>query len=262
VVMGHSMGVNVLLQLLALHGHHSVSGLVLLDQSPKNMGLSGEVVVDPTFPSEVVTFAPERLQQWLPRYLAFDAAIDVAADFGILNVTELQEQPQPYYQIDAAMLDQFHAADEDQTGNASLTRRYMTQTTDGLLAWMRYLGASNGKVMALLMQSSMEQDMTGVASQVREAGLPFLWYGGEHSLVNLETIVWSARNMAPCRDAPNRTTDVEFGTLTSFCSGLQAGSMFELLRFQGSAGTHCPWLNVDGSAKVFMDTVTSFVSRV
>jgi len=201
--------------------------------------MGGEVVVDPTFPSEVVTFTPERLQQWLPRYLAFDASIDVAADFGILNVTELQGQPQLYYQIDAAMLDQFHAADEDQTGNASLTGRYMTQTTDGLLAWMRYLGASNGKVMALLMQSSMEQDMTGVASQVREAGLPFLWYGGEHSLVNLEAIVWSARTMAPCRDAPNRTTDVEFGTLT-----------------------HCPWLNVDGSAKVFMVTVTSFVSRV
>lgn len=261
VLLGHSMGVNVLLQLLALHGAHVADGLVLLDDSPKNMDLSAGLVVDPTFPSELVTFTPDRLHTWLPRYMAYDYSIDVANDPDTMNLTELRGQWQPYYDLDAAILDQFHAADE---GNADGNGRpsFMTQTTKGLLSWMHYLGPNNGKVMALTMVSSMEQDMTGVASQVREARVPFLWYGGEQSLLNLETIVWSAQTMAPCDHKTNHTTDLGFGSLTSFCLDSQSVSAFELLQLRGNAGVHCPWLNEDGSAKVFMDTVSGFLSRL
>jgi hypothetical protein len=267
------MGVNVLLQLLALHGAHVADGLVLLDDSPKNMDLSGGLVVDPTFPSELVTFTPDLLHTWIRRYMAYNASIEVAGNSGTLNLTELKGQWQPYYDLDAAILDQFHAVDEGhadgETAEGMLSwmqllnrSSFMTQTTEGLLSWMHYLGPNNGKVMALTMVSSMEQDMTGVASQVREAKVPFLWYGGEQSLLPLETVVWSAQTMAPCDHKTNHTTDLGFGSLTSFCPDSQAMSSFELLQLRGTAGVHCPWLNEDGSAKIFMDTVSAFLSRM
>jgi len=68
--------------------------------------------------------------------------------------------------------------------------------------------------------------------------------------------------MAPCdADADNQTADVGYGTHTSFCPGAVADSVYELLQFRGASGVHCPWLNIDGSAAVFMETLTSFVSR-
>jgi hypothetical protein len=266
------MGVNVLLQLLELHGAHVADAIVLLDDSPRNMDLSSGLVVDPTFPSELVTFTPPLLHEWLARYMAYNASIEVDGDFETMNLTELKGQWQPYYDLDAALLDQFHAADENETsghgqpwglGPVSTNRAsFMTQTTTGLLSWMHYLGPNNGKVMALAMVSSMEQDMTGVASQVREARLPFLWYGGEQSLLPLQAIVWSAQTMAPCDHTTNHTTDLGFGSLTSFCPDSQSDAAFELLQLHGSAGVHCPWLNEDGSAKIFMDTVSAFLARV
>jgi len=256
-----------------------------LDQSPKNMDLSSGLVVDPTFPSELVTFTPDLLHEWLPRYMSFDASIEIADDSDSLNLTGLKSQWQPYYDLDAAILDQFHAVVEGYPDglkqdnphaqdwiidNSSTHTRawfverkaFMTQTTKGLLSWMHYLGPSNGKVMALSMLSSMTQDLTGVASQIRDARLPFLWYAGEMSLGPLGTKVWSAQTMAPCDHTANHTTDLGFGSLTSFCTDSQSVSAFELLQLRGSAGVHCPWLNEDGSERVFMDTVSAFLARV
>jgi len=259
VLLSHSMGVNVVLQLLELHGAHVADGLVLLDDSPKNMALSGGVVADATFPSELVTFTPDMLQAWLPRFMAFNKSVEVDHHWVKMNVSELSNQWQPYYDLDAAVLEQFHAADESVEDNRT---SFMTQTTQGLLSWMHYFGPSNGKVMALLMVSSMQQDLTGVAAQVREARVPFFWYGGEQSLLKLEAIVWSAQAMSPCDHNENHTLDLRFGSLTSFCPDSQSMSAFELLQFYGTAGVHCPWLNEDGSADVFMDAVKGFLSRL
>jgi hypothetical protein len=253
------MGVNVVLQLLTLHGMHVADGLVLLDDSPKSMALSGGVLVDASFPSELTTFSPYALQQWLQRSLSYDASVEVAGDWENMNLTQLKGRWQPYFEVGNVMLDQFHPADE--AGRDPRRTQFMTQTTKGLLSWMHHLGPSNGKVMALMMLSSMEQDMTGAASQVREAKLPFLWYKSSSNVS--EAIVWSARSMAPCDHTANYSTDLGTGLLlTSFCTDSLSTPAFQLLQFDNDAGTHCPWLNEDGSAEIFIDVVNGFLSRV
>jgi len=176
LLLGHSMGVNVVLQLLELRGADFASGLALLDDSPKNMDwMPGvDIVADASFPQGLITFTPAQMAQWDHKYVAFDDSVDLPEDVSTLNLTELGGPWQPYYELDAALLEQFYAAD---MGNISTQTRpaYMTQTTEGLLAWMRHLGASNGKVMALMVLSSMQQGLTGAAAKIREARVPFFW---------------------------------------------------------------------------------------
>lgn len=259
VLMGHSMGVNVVLQLLELHGMSFASGLVLLDDSPRNMNFAG-VSVDPTFPSDAVTFTIDRLKGWIPDYLAYDSHIQVAENFSSMNLSELADGSwQPYFNLTRSLLDQFHAADEPTPVHG---KHFMAQASAGLLAWMHFLGASNGKVVLTTMVSSMQQDMTGVAAKVRAAKVPFFWYGGEESLVPISAIEWSASAMSPCSKESAQVEILSHGSLTSFCPESGSGPPSMFLRFSGSAGNHCPWLNVDGSAKLFMDSLSRFISRV
>eukprot|EP00932_Pfiesteria_piscicida_P003391 SRR837773.13303.p1 GENE.SRR837773.13303~~SRR837773.13303.p1 ORF type:complete len:216 (-),score=41.92 SRR837773.13303:16-663(-) len=208
--------------------------------------------VDETFPTELATFKPEQLEAWIPRFVEFDAntTVDVGSAAGSRD--ELEVAPQPYSGLRRALLEQFHAADEPGAG------RCMTQTSRGLLAWMRSAGATNGKVFARLMTSSMFEDMTGMAAVIRDAGLPVFWYGGERSLVPLRAVEWSARAMAGA--AAERFSALECGSVTNFVRDEAPESV--LLTFRGTAGNHCPWLNEDGSAEVFMQALGDFLASL
>jgi pimeloyl-ACP methyl ester carboxylesterase len=259
VLMGHSMGVNVVLQLLDLHGLSFASGLVLLDDSPRNMNFAG-MSADSDFPSDAVTFTVDRLKAWMPQYLAYDGRIQVAENISSMSLAELADGSwQPYFKLEKTLFDQFHSADESDPVHG---KHFMTQTSAGLLAWMQFLGASNGKVTATTMVSSMEQDLTGVAAKVRAAKVPFFWYGGEESLLPISAIEWSANAMSPCSKESAEVVNLSHGSLTSFCPESGSGPAYQFLRFSGSAGNHCPWLNADESAKLFMDSLSNFVSRV
>jgi len=229
-------------------------GIVLLDDSPRNMDF-GIPVVDSSFPTGTVTFALDKMRQWLQAQTDFDSSIALPTNAHNASIEQMTERWQPYFRLNKVLLDQFHAGDEPSRRN--ITGAF-TQTRSGLRKWMQQLGPSNGKAISLLMGSSMLQDLTGVHEQIRRARLPFLVYSNGNSAGPRRAIKWNARQMSSCKEEEQQKISFQNGSLTSYCSSCT--QIF--LQFDGSAGTHCPFLNEDSSQATFFDVVTKFLARL
>eukprot|EP01135_Chromosphaera_perkinsii_P004974 Nk52_evm18s307 gene=Nk52_evmTU18s307 len=213
--LGHSLGVNVILNYISVFGTDNVGSLILLDQSPKNLSIGNPA--DPSFPADLATFKTELAFTWTEKYATFFDG--------------------KYINVKSALREQFKVLSSEQPKAFTMSER-------GLEEWLGKMGPANGNVLAFQFWSSMVRDYTSVCSLIYKKNIPVFLYGGEASIVPVESIRWLYKAM------------------TSFDDCTKSDATHKCLIFDSATGVHSPFLNEGPSRKAFLDAIKEFCKSV
>jgi len=239
VLMGHSYGGSVAHSMINVFVP-SLAGLVILDQDPKIMSISGSLPADPSYPVGQGSddFSIESVLAQLKEFREFSqAGVEIHTRF--THSSQLLYHYPGVYRVFGS---QFTAVLEASVDNQS-KGGFFCYETDCLQEWAsgtRFYTAINGQMVALQLWDVMVQDFTGVLERVRQqTRYPVFVYGGANSHERLSSVVWAYNAMH------NEARDGDY-----------------LLAFEDETGVHVPWLNPQPSKGYFFGNLTAWLRSI
>jgi non-heme chloroperoxidase len=168
VLMGHSLGGNVLYSFVSQYGTKALSGLFIYDQSPKNLAVGT---------AENARF---------PLYASYPMA-DV---LNLVSESALYTPRDGYYMLPSVLRTMLGGPD----GNPVLDPKHPSPSfvleQDTWDCWNEFAENMNGKVVSMLLWNTLVSSYTDVIHTIKKSKLPVLVYGGKMSIVPWQAMRW------------------------------------------------------------------------
>ena len=170
-LMGHSMGMSVVAEVISNYGTQEISGLIVYDQSPVNMIIG--VPENGSFPAGEIPYQFCPIVGMVQSYPVFEPTKDY------VNVPHNVKQMlggNPVY-------------------NPLTKQPAFVLTEEAWNSWARFANQLNGKVLSTLLWNTLSNDYTDVYGIISQSGMPVLVYGGKSSLVPWEAMKWVSQQI-------------------------------------------------------------------
>jgi non-heme chloroperoxidase len=200
--MGHSLGVNAILEYISDQGTDGISGFFILDQSPVNLAAAPRS--DAGFPASLATYPMEKF----------------------INLSSSIAQWDPvkgYVNVPKGMLEMLGGPANNPVYNPAKPAPTFVLTQEAWDIWAPFANAMNGKVVSLAFWSSITQDYTDVYRTIARSRIPVLVFGGKMSIVPWTAMQW-VHDQIPGSEF--MLFDEKVGVHTPFLNPPPSGSQF------------------------------------
>ncbi|MCY2978801.1 MAG: alpha/beta hydrolase [Planctomycetota bacterium] len=166
-LLGHSMGMSVVAELISNNGTKGITGLVVYDQSPVNMDIG--VPENSTFPADIQSTYP-----FLPLV-------------GMVESYPVFETKKNYVNVRHNVKQMLGG---EPVLNPCNPKPAFVLTEEAWLRWAEFADGINGKVLSTLLWNTLSNDYSDVYRVVAQSGMPVLVYGGKSSIVPWRAMQW------------------------------------------------------------------------